>query len=386
MLDQHDQDLTLIFHNPKWREPMFSEKDLQTLLDYSAESQVLSLYLNTDPTQVNTEAAKLRLRNWLKKIDLPKDVQAVEDYVNLEYDWSARSLVIFSDQKAGFFETYQFNLDVPDKVHVGSQLLLRPLVRLLDVFSGWSVVLVDKQGARLFSFNLGELGEMSGVSGEEVKQAKRGGGNAMPGRMGGADLSGKVENIIEHNIREVIEYATNFFTQNHIRRIMIGGTDDNVARFKDALPKSWQSLVVGFFSMSMNAGDAEVLEQAEAEALAAQKKNNQSLVEQAITLAAKGSHGVTGLNESLNAIHEGRVKTLLVDQDFEQEGFRCMGCGYLTTQELDDCPFCSGQFERINSAVEMAVRETLQNNADVKVLTENEQLESAGRIAAILRY
>jgi len=365
---------------------MFSEKDLQTLLDYSAESQVLSVYLNTDPTQTNTEAAKLRLRNWLKTIDLPKDVQTVEEFVNMEYDWSARGLAIFSDQEAGFFETHQFNLDLSDKVHVGLHPLLRPLVRLLDVYSGWSVVLVDKQGARLFSFDLGELGEMNGVIGEDVKQAKRGGGNAMPGRMGGADLSGKVENIIEQNIREVIDYATHFFSQNHVRRIMIGGTDDNIARFQDALPKSWQSLVVGEFPMSMNAGDAEVLEQAKAEALAAQKKINQSLVDQAITLSAKGSHGVTGLIDTLNAIHEGRVKTLLVDQDFEQEGFRCEGCGYLTVQELDGCPFCGGQFERINSAVEMAVRETLQKNADVKVVTDSPKLEKAGSIAAILRY
>jgi hypothetical protein len=365
---------------------MFSEKDLQTLLDYSAEDQVLSVYLNTDPTQINTEAAKLRLRNWLKTIDLTEDVQAVQEYVNLEYDWSAKALAIFSDQDAGFFETYQFNLDVPDKVHVGSHPLLRPLVRLLDVFSGWSVVLVDKQGARLFSFDLGMLGEMTGVTGEEVKQAKRGGGNAMHGRMGGSDISGKVENIIEQNIRDVIEYAANFFSKNHIRRIMIGGTDDNVARFRDALPKSWQSLVVGDFPMSMNAGDTEVLEKAKAEALAAEKKINQSLVDQAITLAAKGSNGVTGLIDTLNAIHEGRVKTLLVARDFEQEGYRCEGCGYLTVQELDSCPFCSSQFERINSAVEMAVREALQKNADVKVVLENEQLEKAGQIAAVLRY
>lgn len=365
---------------------MFSEKDLQTLLDYSAEGQVLSVYLNTDPTQINTEAAKLRLRNWLKTIDLTEDVQAVQEYVNLEYDWSAKALAIFSDQDAGFFETYQFNLDVPDKVHVGSHPLLRPLVRLLDVFSGWSVVLVDKQGARLFSFDLGMLGEMTGVTGEEVKQAKRGGGNAMHGRMGGSDISGKVENIIEQNIRDVIEYAANFFSKNHIRRIMIGGTDDNVARFRDALPKSWQSLVVGDFPMSMNAGDTEVLEKAKAEALAAEKKINQSLVDQAITLAAKGSNGVTGLIDTLNAIHEGRVKTLLVARDFEQEGYRCEGCGYLTVQELDSCPFCSSQFERINSAVEMAVREALQKNADVKVVLENEQLEKAGQIAAVLRY
>jgi len=85
-------------------------------------------------------------------------------------------------------------------------------------------------------------------------------------------------------------------------------------------------------------------------------------------------------------IHAGRVKTLFVSQDFEQEGYRCKGCGYLTTQELETCPFCGGKFARIDVAVEMAVKETLQKNAEVKVITESEALEKAGHIAAILRY
>jgi peptide subunit release factor 1 (eRF1) len=177
-----------------------------------------------------------------------------------------------------------------------------------------------------------------------------------------------------------------FFEQHHIRRIMIGGTDDNVARFKDALPKSWQSLVVGEFPMSMLASDSEVLEQATEEALSAQKKVNISLVNQAVTLAAKGSNGVIGLIDTLNAIHEGRVRILLVSQDFEQEGYRCSGCGYLTTQELEICPFCGDSFEKIDAAVEMAVRKTLQKNAEVKILADVEKLVESGNISAILRY
>jgi rubrerythrin len=365
---------------------MFSEKDLQALLDYSAENQVVSLYLSTDPTNMNTEASKLRFRNLLKAIDLPEDVQAIEHYVNLEYDWAAKGLAVFSDQAANFFKTYQFNVSLPDKVYVGKHPTIRPLVNLLDTFTGWGLVLVDKEGARLFSFNLGELSEMDGVTGDEVKQTKRGGGNAMHGRMGGADASGNVENIIEKNIKEVISEATNFFEHHHIRRIMIGGTDDNIARFKDELPKSWQSLVVGEFPMSMLASHSEVLEQTTKEALAAQNKVNKFLVDQAVTLAAKGSNGVIGLIDTMNAIHEGRVRILLVSQEFEQEGYRCKGCGLLTTQELDTCPFCGDTFERIDTAVELAVRDTLKNNAEVKVLEDVEPLKEAGNIAAILRY
>jgi peptide subunit release factor 1 (eRF1) len=365
---------------------MFSEKDLQTLLDHSVETRALSIYLNTDPSEINTEAAKLRLRNLLKTVDLPMDVQAVENFVNLEYDWAAKGLVVFSEQGAGFFESYPINLPIPDKVHVGEHLIIRPLVRLLNSFAGWCVVLVDKQGAKLFSFDLGEIERVKEISGDDVKQTKRGGGNAMHGRMGGADASSNVENIIDQNIKDVIDAAIDFFTRHHIRRIMIGGTEDNIARFKDELPKSWQSLVVCEFAMSMTASETDVLDRAVEEAFTVEKKTNRSLVEQAVTLAAKGSNGVIGLIDTLNAIHEGRVKTLLVSQDFEQEGYRCNHCGYLTTQVLDKCPFCSNSFKKIESAVEMAVQETLRNNAEVRVVADLRELENAGHIAAILRY
>lgn len=365
---------------------MFSEKDLQSLLEYSKEGRVLSVYLNTDPTEVSSEAAKLRLRNLLKAVDLPEDVQAIEDFVDLEYDWAARGLVIFSHNAEDFFQAYQFGLAMPNAAFVGEKPVVRPLVRLMDAFTGWGVVLVDKQGARLFSFNLGELSELEGVDGEEVKQTKRGGGNALHGRMGGSGASANVENIIDRNIKDVIESAIGFFNQHHIRRIMIGGTDDNIARFKDELPKSWQSLVVGAFPMSMTASQQDVLEKITEEALTAQDRLTQSLVEQAFTLAAKGSHGVNGLIDTLNAIHEGRVKTLLVSEGFEQAGYRCTGCAYLTTQHLDSCPFCGGSFEVIEAAVELAIQDTLRKNADVKVIPENEKLEQAGYIAAILRY
>jgi peptide subunit release factor 1 (eRF1) len=109
-------------------------------------------------------------------------------------------------------------------------------------------------------------------------------------------------------------------------------------------------------------------------------------MEEAFTLAAKGSAGVTGLIDTLNAIHEGRVKTLLVSEDYEQTGYRCTGCGYLTIQKLDHCPFCNGKFMTIEAAVDLAVLEALHNNADVKVIRQNEKLEQAGHIAAILRY
>jgi len=365
---------------------MFSDKTLKALLDYSSHEGVLSVYLNTNPTEVQAEAAKIQLRNLLKTVDLKDDAQIVEQYINLEYDWTAKGVAVFSDKRGGFFEAYQFDLSFPDKILVSHRPFIRPLVQLMEIYTGWGIVLVDRQGARLFSFNLGKLGESSDIIGDEIKQTKRGGTDTLFGRGSGSDASGKVETTIERNIKYIIEYAIDYFKRFQIRRILIGGSDDNVARFKEELPKAWQSLVVGGFPISMTASHLEIHEQAARAALETQLKIHHELINQAITLAAKGVNGVTGLIDTLNAIHEGRVKTLLVSQDYEQAGYRCASCGYLTVQELAKCPFCDGHFERIDDAVEMAVREAIRNNAEVKVVSDNPELAQAGHIVAILRY
>jgi len=367
---------------------MFSEKDLQSLLEFPTEGgQVLSLYLNTDPGERNAETTQLALRQLLKSVDLPEDVRAVEEYMNLKYDWAAKGLVIFSQQGGEtLFKVVKFKLPVPDQIAIGVRPLLRPLVSLMDTFSGWGIAVVDSQKMRLLSFDLGEVEEKKVVIGEDVKQVKHGGGTAVAGRMGGSGGGPNVDNIIDHNFKEAAEMGTDFFSHKHIRRIMIGGTEENISRFKQALPKAWQSLVVVEFPMQMSAGESEIVERAMKEAVAVQSALMARLVEQAITLAAKGGAGAKGLIDTLNANHEGRIKTLLVNEGFEQAGYRCLGCGYLTVQELDLCPFCGGQFETIPTAVEMAVQVSLVKNADVKVLAENEALAEIGHIAALLRY
>ena len=71
---------------------------------------------------------------------------------------------------------------------------------------------------------------------------------------------------------------------------------------------------------------------------------------------------------------------------FRSTGFRCKGCGYLTSHTREKCPFCSNEFEQIDDAVEMAIRKVLTNGGEVEILHDNLQLDKAGKIGALLRY
>jgi len=366
---------------------MLSESDLRELLEFSPDKPVLSIYLNRLPSEGNADAHKLRLRNMLKDLPLRQDVAVIERFFDHEYDWSGRSIAVFSCAAKGFFRTYPQAISIPDQVYVSDRPVVNPLVDILDAFGGYGVALVDKQGARLFFFHIGELREQEGVLGEEVRHTKRGGASALPGRRGGmAGQTHYADEVVERNMKETVDFAIRFFEENHVRRILIGGTEENSALFRGLLPKAWQSLVVGTFAMGMTASHIEVLNKTMQIGAEAEAQREAHLVEAAITAAAKGSGGTIGIDATLTAIHHRQIQTLLVTEGYHMPGYHCKGCGYLTTIELDACPFCSSAFEILPDAVEHAVTDTLKNGGVVEVIHYDTALVQAGKIGAILRY
>ena len=173
---------------------------------------------------------------------------------------------------------------------------------------------------------------------------------------------------------------------NHVRRILIGGTDDNVALFRSQLPKSWQSLVIGSFPVGMTASNQEVLERAMAIGKEVELKLEAQLAESIVTDAAKGKGGVVNLEETLNAIHEGRVLTLLIREGFRAPGSRCSSCGFVSSLPMDTCPYCGGKAVDVPDAVELAVRRTILAGGEVEVLDLDQEVKGFQQIGALLRY
>ncbi len=218
---------------------MFTESSLRKIKDFSASDPIVSLYLNTEPSRGNAETHRLRLRNMIKDISLKQDADAIEKFFNFTYDWSGRSVAVFSCAPAGLFES--ISLAIPVKVSFNrSRAAVAPLEELLEEYSNMGVILVDKQGARLFLFHLGELVEQEGFLGEQVKQIKSGGASSAHGLRGGSLNSGRsVRETIDRNQRDIAELATRFLESKRVRRIMIGGTDENDSHFRNNfLPKS----------------------------------------------------------------------------------------------------------------------------------------------------
>jgi peptide subunit release factor 1 (eRF1) len=318
----------------------------------------------------------------------PADVEAVLRYVEHAFARSSRSLAAFSCAADGYLRIFPLAVPIRSRARRMDLPYLKPLANLIDLYGHYGVAVVDQLGARLFYFHLGELREREGILGETVRHTKRGGASTFPGRRGGiAGQTQHTEEVTDRNLREAARAAAAFFEENHVRRVLIGGSHANVKRFQSFLPKSWQSLIVGTFPMDMDANSAQVRERALALAQKAEVEAEESLVERLLTAAAKGREGVVRLDPTLHAVRAGQVQTLVLRDGFRAPGFRCRGCEYLTAQRpVGGCPFCGNEFDEIEDAVELAVRQVMSAGGEVEVLGDHTAFERAGSIGALLRY
>lgn len=323
----------------------------------------------------------------LKDINLTADVEAIENYFGRAYDWSGRSVAVFSCAADNYLRAYPLAIAIRNQVIVADRPYVKPLASLLDFYGGYGVILVDKQGARLFSFHLGELIEQEGILGDNVRHTKRGGASAKPGMRGGiAGQTRYQDEVTDRNFRAVADFASHFFTENKVRRVLIGGTDENIALLRGQLPKSWQSLVVGTFHMSMTATTDEVVGKALQIGMQTEFHKEELLLNILVTGAAKEKKGVLGLEETLVAVHNGRVQTLVIQDGYRAIGYQCLGCGNLTALEIPLCQYCGSTLEPIPDAIEMAVRKVMKGGGEIEVLQHQHKTSGFNGIGALLRY
>ena len=368
---------------------MWTERDLQKLLSFKPSTPVLSVYINLDPSEATAEAQRLQLKEKLKpfEAEATRDAKAILAYFDQNQLSFGRGVALFSCQAENFFQAHSFALPLRSTARLLSRPYVKPLAQLLDHYGHFGVALIDQQNARLIHLHLGEVVEEINWQGEPVRHTKRGGGSQAAGRRGGAaGQSGRSEEVAERNLKEAANLAVQFFNKHQVRRVILGGTEATLTHFQGELPKVWRSLVIGTVPLDISAGISKITVSALSLAEKADAAHEDALVERLITSAAKGDEAVITLDETLAAIQAGRVQHLLLMEGYQQPGYRCSGCSYLTVQSLDECPFCGSSFDQIKDAVEFAVRSVLEAGAELDVISHNSRFEEAGKIGAFLRY
>ena len=371
---------------------MFTQDHLQELLSFYANgTPVVSMYLDTDCSQQSAETVKLQVKGLLRELNgaNEQDAVVIERFLDHSYDWTRPGLALFSCAPSDFFKAYPVAVSFRNRIRVGQKPYVKPLAHLLDYYAYYGVILLDRVGGRFFEYHLGDLQQSEGVLGEEVRKLKKGGGSSSVGTRGGArgvqGGSRHEEEVAQRNMREAAKAAGQFFANKPIRRLFLGGTSENVAQFRELLSKQLQSCIAGTFSMDMTAGEHEVRKQTLVMLQQANLEREKRLVQTLLSTNAQGGSATLGLDDTLQAISDKRVQTLIISDGLRTPGYVQDQAGFVVAN-LARSPLSDRDMLEVADVIDSAVAYTMIQGGHVEVISDDPDLEAVGRIGALLRY
>lgn len=355
----------------------------------SSKAPITSCYLDVDGSR------RVRPKDFARALDRlldgasgdssavdpdPRDLERIRTHVRGEIDRSTvRGLAMFSCQEDGVWEVLELPVAVRDQLVVGHAPSVGQLELVLQLAEPLGVLLVDRERARIFVFELGALVERSEFIDElprdydDVGERSRGGPAAHR-----ADLA------LQH-VRHAAAAAFDMYQEHPFAHLVVGAPDELRSVVTDALHPYLQERMGPDIHCPPTAPPDEIRRHAMAAESAIEATREAAVVERLRAAAAAGNRGVAGLVLVLDALNQRRVDHLVFSTGYSEPGWRCAECGHLGTVG-PKCPLCGRPMSSVDNIVAEAVDAALAGGSRVDACLDNADLDVLGRIGALLRY
>jgi peptide chain release factor subunit 1 len=308
-----------------------------------------------------------------------EDIDRINSYVRGGIDRSrVRGLAFFVCSAEGFFEVVEVPLPVRNEVVLGTSPHVRPLESLLSHHERFAVVLVDRQRARLFLFDLGVLDERTPLFDAVPRRHDQGGWSA-------SNIQRHTDELAHRHLKHAAEVTFDELQRRPVDHLVLGGPNEVVSEFEALLHPYLKERVAARCSVAVTASTEEVRKAILEVEAGVERTREQEIVSRLREATGSGNGGVVGLEPTLQALVERRVDTLIVSEGFTAPGWRCPSCRFMATRGRG-CPVCGASMELVDDVVEEAVEEALANKCRVSIVLNSADLDVLGRIGALLRF
>ena len=308
------------------------------------------------------------------------DLDRIERFVKGGVDRSrTRGLAIFACSAHELWRVIELPVPVQSQVVINNTPAVGQLESLLQDYERIGVLLADKQRARMFVFELGELVERSELF-EELPRDYDTRGERERG-----DTRSHVEELAHQHLRHAAQVAWRVWQETRFEHFAVGAPDPIANELERALHPYLRDRSCGRINVAVGASHGEVLRAAIEIERVVERAREARLVEKLRGAVATGHRGTAGLASTLTALADHRVERLLVSKGFHADGWRCGKCGGLAAVGRS-CKRCGAAMEEIDDVVEEAVEEALAQGVRVDMCVGNADLDVLGRIGALLRY
>jgi peptide chain release factor subunit 1 len=369
---------------------------LRRLADVRPErGRVLSVFLNLDPTEFATPAARATavssvLNEAARRVEeadglahdereaLKADVDRVRERLQASdiAQNGARAVAVYACGPADLLEVVRLRRPIDSRVVLERAPHVEPLVAEADS-ERWCVVLANRRNARFFVGDGSGLEETDRVEDDVHSQHDQGGWSQSRYQRG-------VEKEKDDHLVHVADVAFSAYKQRGFDRLLIGAPDELVGELESKLHTYLRERIVGRLHMDVENSTVDEVRTAASAAIEDwSRRCEREALDRLVEAVGRGGRGAGGLAAVLQALDEARVEVLLVADGYRSEGGRDADTGMLYAG--DHGP--DGQeLERVTNIVEPAIEKAIEQSAKVIKVRHHDDLGPLGGIGAVLRY
>jgi peptide chain release factor subunit 1 len=368
---------------------------LRELASFRAENGcATSLYLNLDPSDVPTAGDAQARMNALLTAAAKSDRKDLthEQRGSLKADWEhiarwfdddferdgSRGLVVFAAGLDNFWRTLPLPEPVPDKVKVGRDFELAPLVPLVGRADGTIVAVVGREQGRLYRLTGGRLEELVQHYDEQHGQHDQGGWSQ-------ARYRRHLEKLVQEHLKGVAEELDRSRRRLHSPRVVLVCSEEMRSEFTDELSADARAALVGWTSARAQAGPTELLEAVTPILERAEATDEAEAIARWREEAGRNGRAATGWEQTLEAASDARVELLLFQEGTDRPAWRCPACGRAAVSD-GSCPLDGTRMEEVEAGLDLAVHQTLAHGGAVWAIRHHEDLAPVEGIGALLRF
>ncbi len=363
-----------------------SDIDVRALAEVSAEQDVfLTVYLPTasrEDKEMNASFVRSRvgaIRDAISgdiEADFERTFAVVEELLFHDPVPGERGRVVFASAPLGFMETYRLGVAPERTLVLDNSPYILPLAEMMDEYEAYAIILMDSRHATLYLVEASSIEKVTTSSIDLMNRHKKGG---MSQKRFNRLRRGQLEVFVD----EVLDDLERMDTEG-IRGLVLAGPGEAKGMLAAALPKHYADMVLGTLDVDIDVHPADLLAHADGLARADEVSDEQIAVENLRRAIFKDELAAVGLQEVRDALVQGRVATLLIEDDLSLRGWICESCKALA-EGPGPCVQCGGTVssaELVNELVEMAHR----TDVAIQHVQVSPFLDSIGGVGAILRY
>lgn len=372
---------------------MITLKQVDELMKISSDKYpILSFYLGIPPVFLIQKKYKTLTKDLIKegtselsgyndeqKKLIEKDANKIKHFIKYEFDEKARGLAIFTSTGLGLWQVYRLPTRIKGRFVIDADPYTRPLVRFLDENEKYFIAFVDKKKARFFSSYTGIMNEREDFFDEVPGRHKQGGWSQ-------ARFQRHIKDHTMKHLSNVSDVLYEFYKKEKFDHLILGGSQEARAIFKDILHSSLQKVIVGEVEGGIDDSTSEIHSSVQNIIDSFENRQSKKFLRLLFDRLGKKRLAVRGLEQTVRMLHQARIHTLIVKVDLILTGYKCSRCETPYTTKIEKCSLCGKKIIKVPDIIDEIIEKTWELNGEVKFIKTSKELDALGSIGALLRW